>query len=261
LNPFVETMIAGGLAGLSSMLFATLVIYTARPSWIPMLVSYAIGALLGAVFLDIMPLAFSLSKNPEAVSAVVLLGILLFFLMEKLVLWRHVHVHDLDNTGHHHSHSHHPGEHGARTGAMVVVGDFVHNFVDGIIIATAFVTNTQMGVVTALAIIAHEIPQEAGDVLVLLHAGYSRRKALAFNLLSSVATLMGGMLACLALQFLQQKVPYLLALAAASMMYVAVADLIPGLHRRVDLKATFWQLVLICSGVASIYLAHAAIAE
>jgi zinc and cadmium transporter len=254
-------MIAGGLAGLSSMLFATLVIYTARPSWIPMLVSYAIGALLGAVFLDIMPLAFSLSKNPEAVSAVVLLGILLFFLMEKLVLWRHVHVHDLSNPGHHHAHAHQPGEHGARTGAMVVVGDFVHNFVDGIIIATAFVTNTQMGVVTALAIIAHEIPQEAGDVLVLLHAGYSRRKALAFNLLSSVATLVGGMLACLALQFLQQKVPYLLALAAASMMYVAVADLIPGLHRRVDLKATFWQLVLICSGVASIYVAHAAIAD
>lgn len=258
-------MIAGAVAGVSSMLFATLVIYTARPSWIPMLVSYAIGALLGAVFLDIMPLAFSLSKNPEGVSAVVLLGILLFFLMEKLVLWRHVHVEDLDlnghNHGHSHGHAHHHGDHGARTGAMVVVGDFVHNFVDGIIIATAFVTNTQMGVVTALAIIAHEIPQEAGDVLVLLHAGYSRRRALAFNLLSSVATLVGGVLAWFALQFLQQKVPYLLALAAASMMYVAVADLIPGLHRRVDLKATFWQLVLICSGVASIYIAHAAIAD
>jgi zinc and cadmium transporter len=251
-------MIAGSVAGASSMLFAALVIYTARPSWIPMLVSYAIGALLGAVFLDIMPLAFSLSKNPEGVSAVVLLGILLFFLLEKLVLWRHVHVHDLDAVEHAHAPSH---EHGARTGAMVVVGDFVHNFVDGIIIATAFVTNTQMGVVTALAIIAHEIPQEAGDVLVLLHAGYSRRRALAFNLLSSVATLVGGMLACFALQFLQQKVPYLLALAAASMMYVAVADLIPGLHRRVDLKATFWQLVLICGGVASIYIAHSAIAD
>lgn len=261
MNPLMETMVAGSLAGISSMIFATLVIYTARPSWIPMLVSYAIGALLGAVFLDIMPLAFSLSKNPEGVSAVVLLGILLFFLLEKLVLWRHVHVHDLDVVEHNHGHSHHAHEHGARTGAMVVVGDFVHNFVDGIIIATAFVTNTQMGVVTALAIIAHEIPQEAGDVLVLLHAGYSRKRALAFNMLSSVATLVGGMLACFALQFLQQKVPYLLALAAASMMYVAVADLIPGLHRRVDLKATFWQLVLICGGVASIHIAHSLIAD
>jgi zinc and cadmium transporter len=246
LSPLIATIIAGSAAGLLSMACATIVVFTARPAWVPLLVSYAIGALLGAVFLEILPHAFGLSASPEAVSATVLAGILLFFMLEKLVLWRHVHIHD--------------GPQG-RTGAMVVVGDSVHNFVDGIIIAAAFVTNTQLGIVTALAIIAHEIPQEAGDVLVLLHSGMSRGRALAFNAFSSVATLVGGVMACLALQSLQRFVPYLLALAAASMIYVAVADLIPGLHRRVDFKASAWQIGLIVLGVASIHWAHVLIVE
>ena len=241
------------------MACATIVVFTARPAWVPLLGSYAIGALLGAVFLEILPHAFGLSASPEAVSATVLAGILLFFMLEKLVLWRHVHIHDLDEVHSHVGHSH-DGPQG-RTGAMVVVGDSVHNFVDGIIIAAAFVTNTQLGIVTALAIIAHEIPQEAGDVLVLLHSGMSRGRALAFNAFSSVATLVGGVMACLALQSLQRFVPYLLALAAASMIYVAVADLIPGLHRRVDFKASAWQIGLIVLGVASIHWAHVLIVE
>jgi zinc and cadmium transporter len=258
MSPLIATIIAGAAAGTLSMICAALVVFTARPAWVPLLVSYAIGALLGAVFLEILPHAFALTASPEAVSATVLAGILGFFMLEKLVLWRHVHVHDLDETPHEdHGHEGHQG----RTGAMVVVGDSVHNFVDGIIIAAAFVTDTQLGIVTSMAIIAHEIPQEAGDVLVLLHSGLSRGRALAFNLFSSVATLVGGVMAYVALQSLQHYVPYLLALAAASMIYVAVADLIPGLHRRVDFKASAWQVSLIALGVASIHWAHVLIME
>jgi zinc and cadmium transporter len=258
MSPLIATIIAGAAAGTLSMICAALVVFTARPAWVPLLVSYAIGALLGAVFLEILPHAFALAASPEAVSATVLAGILGFFMLEKLVLWRHVHVHDLDDVSHAaHGHEGHQG----RTGAMVVVGDSVHNFVDGIIIAAAFVTDTQLGIVTAMAIIAHEIPQEAGDVLVLLHSGLSRGRALAFNLFSSVATLVGGVMAYVALQSLQRYVPYLLALAAASMIYVAVADLIPGLHRRVDFKASAWQVSLIALGVASIHWAHVLIME
>ncbi|MHB8353272.1 MAG: ZIP family metal transporter [Burkholderiales bacterium] len=252
MSPLIATIIAGAAAGTLSMICAALVVFTARPAWVPLLVSYAIGALLGAVFLEILPHAFALTASPEAVSATVLAGILGFFMLEKLVLWRHVHIHDLDD----HSHEGH-----GRTGAMVVVGDSVHNFVDGIIIAAAFVTDTQLGIVTSMAIIAHEIPQEAGDVLVLLHSGLSRGRALAFNLFSSLATLVGGVMAYVALQSLQRYVPYLLALAAARMIYVAVADLIPGLHRRVDFKASAWQVTLIALGVASIHWAHVLIME
>ncbi len=249
-SPLINTVIASLAAGSLSVVCAIFVVLTARPTWVPLLVSYAIGALLGAVFLEILPHAFTLSHNADLVSMTVLAGILLFFLLEKLVLWRHVHAHDMTE----HTREAHESHH--RTGAMVVVGDSVHNFVDGIIIAAAFVANTQLGIVTALAIIAHEIPQEAGDVLVLLHSGLSKRKALLFNLLTSVATLVGGVFACLALQSLQHSVPYLLAMAAASMIYVAVADLIPGLHRRIDVKESVWQVILIALGVASIHWMH-----
>ncbi len=253
MSPLVYTVCAGLAAGLLSMICAALVVFTARPAWVPLLVSYAIGALLGAVFLEILPHAFHLDATPEAVSATVLAGILVFFLLEKLVLWRHVHVHDLDSPM---PSGHGGGELHGRTGAMVVVGDSVHNFVDGIIIAAAFASDRHLGMLTALAIIAHELPQEAGDVLVLLHSGLTRSKALLFNLFSSLATLVGGVMASLALQSLQQGVPYLLALASASMIYVAVADLIPGLHRRVDFKASLWQILLIALGVSTIHWAH-----
>jgi zinc and cadmium transporter len=139
---------------------------------------------------------------------------------------------------------------------LILVGDTFHNFVDGVLIAAAFMQDVRLGIVTALAIIAHEIPQEVGDFLILLHSGYSRLKALAFNLLSSLATLVGGLLAYFALSAVQGVVPVFLALAAASMIYVAVADLIPGLHRRTELRATVQQVLLIAVGVASIVLAH-----
>lgn len=219
------------------------------------LISYAIGALLGAAFLEILPHALE-HGEPHRMSAVVLFGIMVFFILEKLVLWRHCH-HDHCEAHETHAQSH---DHG-RSGLLIMVGDTFHNFVDGILIAAAFMENTQLGIVTALAIIAHEIPQEVGDYLILLHSGYSRTKALIYNLLSSLATLVGAMLAYFALSDMQELIPIMLGLAAASMIYVAVADLIPSLHKRTALKETIQQVSLICLGIASIAIVRALAGE
>ena len=237
------------LGGLLSVACAALFALTARAAWVPMLVSYAIGALLGAAFLEMLPHAFEGGKSVRTVAATVLAGIFLFFVLEKLVLWRHCHVEDCE------VHDHHADAHDhGRSGMLILVGDSFHNFVDGILIAAGFMENTQLGIVTALAVIAHEIPQEVGDFLILLHSGYSRMRAFMLNLLSSLAMFAGGLIAYFALQTLQEWVQTIIALAAASMIYVAVADLIPGLHKRRELGATLSQSVLIALGVASIWL-------
>lgn len=248
-------LVSSFFGGVLSIAAAALVALSARTAWIPMLISYAIGALLGAVFLEILPHAFSLAKSMENMAATVLFGILLFFVLEKLVLWRHCHGEECEAhaVAQDHVHSHaHDHDHG-RSGMMITIGDTFHNFVDGILIAAAFMTDFKLGTVTALAIIAHEIPQEVGDFLILLHSGYSKRQALLLNLMSSLATLLGGMLAYFALTGVQDWIPSILGLASASMIYVAVADLIPGLHRRPELRATVQQVTLIGLGVGSIW--------
>lgn len=232
--------------GILSVLAAASLSIAVGTQRISMLVSYAIGALLGAAFLEILPHALE-HGEPKQMAMTILFGIMLFFLLEKLVLWRHCHH---DHCEAHEAHA--PAHDHGRSGLLILVGDTFHNFVDGILIAAAFVENTQLGIVTALAIIAHEIPQEVGDYLILLHSGYSRMRALIFNMLSSVATLVGASLAYFALSELTAWIPSLLCLAAASMIYVAVADLIPGLHKRTELKATLQQVLLISLGVASI---------
>lgn len=248
---FAASALGAGL----SLLCAAAVAFNARAHWIHALVGYAIGALLGAAFLEIIPEAFEGSSSPEAMAATILAGILLFFVLEKLVLWRHCHGEECEAhavAAHDHGHSH--GHDHGRSGLMITVGDTFHNFVDGILIAAAFMTDVKLGMVTALAIIAHEIPQEVGDFLILLHSGYSRRQAFLLNLLASAATLVGGVLAYYALEPMRGLVPYVLGLAAASMIYVAVADLIPGLHKRTALHETVQQVALIALGVGSILL-------
>lgn len=245
-------ILASVAGGVLSLLVAAAVAFSASAALVPVLVSYAIGALLGAAFLEILPHALEEGPSVAAVSATLLVGILLFFLLEKLVLWRHCHTdaceaHAPEQAGHDHG----------RSGLMITVGDTFHNFVDGVIIAAAFLTSVPLGMITALAIIAHEIPQEVGDFLILLHSGYSKARAFALNLLSSLATLVGGVLAWYALEAVRGWVPFALALAAASMIYVAVADLIPGLHRRAELRATLQQVLLIALGVGSILGADA----
>jgi zinc and cadmium transporter len=242
-----SAIVGGALSVVAAALFA----FNARSSWVPMLVSFAIGALLGAAFLDVLPEAIVASGDATTTSSIVLAGILGFFILEKLVLWRHCHIESCEG--------HEPqfGEHDhSRSGLMILVGDTFHNFVDGVLIAAAFMEDPRLGMVTALAIVAHEIPQEVGDFLILLHSGYTKARALFFNLLSSLATLVGGLIAWFALSAVQTAVPALLALAAASMIYVAVADLIPGLHKRPELTATVQQVLLIGAGIGTIVLTH-----
>ena len=244
---FFAALAGGALSVLAAALFAL----TARGAWVPHLISFAIGTLLGAAFLEVLPSAIEAQGDAAATGAIVLAGILGFFVLEKLVLWRH--CHDDRCEGHEAPPAAH--DHG-RSGLLILVGDTFHNFVDGVLIAAAFMQDMRLGLVTALAIIAHEIPQEVGDFLILLHSGYSRLKGLVFNLLSSLATLAGGLLAYFALSAVQGVVPFFLALAAASMIYVAVADLIPGLHKRAELRATVQQVLLIALGIGVILLAH-----
>jgi len=263
---FTWIVLASLAGGALSVLLASLAL-RARAEWVSTMVSYAIGALLGAVFLEILPHAFEGAENLHGLSLTVLGGILLFFILEKLVLWRHCHheaceVHgtgpsELEgHSAHSPGHAEHPHSHDhGRTGLMITIGDTFHNFVDGILIAAAFLVDIKLGIVTSIAIIAHEIPQEVGDFIILLHSGYSRVQALLINLLSSFATLVGATLGYFALAPLQAAMPYVLALAAASMIYVAVADLIPGLHKRPELRHTAVQVVLILLGVLTVWLA------
>ncbi len=237
------------LGGVISVVVAAVFALNAKITQVPVLISYAVGALLGAVFLDILPHAFGMADSLEGMAGTILFGILLFFVLEKLVLWRHCHLESCE--------AHDPPQpvqdHG-RSGMMVMIGDTFHNFVDGVLIAAAFLASVELGVVTALAIVAHEVPQEVGDFLILLHSGYTKAQALLLNMLSSAAMIAGGVLAYFALQTMQQWIPSLLGLAAASMLYVSVADLIPGLHRRPEIHATVQQVALIALGVATIWL-------
>lgn len=250
----IAASVAGGTlsAGMASL--ALLI----RAAWVPMLVSYAIGALLGAAFLEVIPHAFE-NGEPHQAATAILAGIFFFFVLEKLLLWRHCHtenceVHDPHQGETGHRHGAHNAEDRGRSGLLIVVGDTVHNFVDGVLIAAAFLQSVELGVVTAIAIIAHEIPQEMGDFLILLHSGYSRAKALAMNMVSSVATVIGGVLGYYALQVVAGLEATLLGIVAASMIYVAVADLIPGLHRRPELRDTALQALLIALGIGTIAL-------
>ena len=243
-------ILAALLGGVLSVVVAGAFALNARIAQVPAMISYAVGALLGAVFLDILPRAFGMADSLETIAATILFGILLFFVLEKLLLWRHSHqetyqTRDAPNQPMH--------DHG-RSGAMIMIGDTFHNFVDGVLIAGAFLVDVKLGIVTALAIVAHEVPQEVGDFLILIHSGYTRSQALLLNMLSSTAMMIGGILAYYTLQAMEQWIPSLLGLSAASMLYVSIADLIPGLHRRPEFHATIQQVVLIALGVGTIWL-------
>jgi zinc and cadmium transporter len=249
-------LLGGALSVLAAALFLLLP-EGLRNRLLPHTVSFAIGALLGAALLGLLPHALEgvEAGHYHGITSAVLLGLFGFFLLEKLVLWRHCH--------HSHCEVHTPEEDGphqhAAAGTLILIGDSLHNFIDGVLIGAAFLTDIHLGVVTSLAVAAHEIPQEVGDFAVLLHSGFSTGKAFVFNLLSSLATVLGGLLAYYGLKGLQPLLPYVLAIAASSFIYIAVADLIPGLHKRVEFSATVKQVLLIGAGVALIHLAHSSL--
>jgi zinc and cadmium transporter len=231
--------LVGGFAGLLVASGVLLIKDSARSKLIPWLVSYAVGALLGVAMLALLPAALA-ELPPSRVFATLLWGILLFFVLEKLVLWRHCHVHDCEV---------HDG-----SVVPVLVGDAFHNFVDGAVVAAAVMTSVPLGITTAFAVAAHEIPQEVGEFAILLHAGYSRGKALLLNVLSATASAAGAVAALLAFDMVPRLLPYFLALAAASFLYVAMADLIPGLHRGRTDAGSLRQILLIAAGIATMLI-------
>lgn len=210
-----------------------------RKSLLPCLLSYATGTLLGAAFLGMIPKALANASALE-ISGTVLFGIVLFFVMEKIVIWRHCHDSECEVHG--------------TAGPLILIGDAFHNFVDGFVIAAAFLTSIPLGIAASLAVIAHEIPQEVGDFAILLNDGYSKKRALLLNLLSSTSTLPGAVIAYFFLGSVQEAVPYILAISAASFIYIAVADLVPSLHRQASLTSTVRQLILLLLGIGTIFI-------
>jgi zinc and cadmium transporter len=245
----VLATLAGGL--LSVLIAASLTVHVLGRV-VKNLVSLSAGVLLATALLNVLPEAFESHASPQGLFATLLAGLLFFFLLEKVELYRHTHHHEGD--GHHHDH-HFDAEQAGRGGWSVLLGDSIHNFCDGVIVAAAFLTDVHLGVVTALAIIAHEIPQEVGDFIVLLNAGLSRTRALVYNALSGLAAVLGGVLGYFIVGDWEALFPYLLVVAASSFVYVAVADLMPQLQRRLPWRETASQLAWIAAGVVIVLLA------
>lgn len=246
----------GGL--LSAALAAAFLLFaeSRRARLLPHLISFATGAMLAAALLGLLPEAV-VEVGPgrvQGIGAALLGGIALFFVLEKFVLWRHCHTEDCES--HHVPDSQHRDR---AAGWIVLIGDGVHNGFDGVLIAAAFLTDVRLGIVTTIAITAHEIPQELGDLAVLLHAGMRPARALFFNTMSSLTSIIGGLTGYYALRGTLEVLPYAISVAAASLIYVAVADLIPGLHRRVDPAGSLMQVVLIFAGIAVIWAAETAL--
>lgn len=224
----------GGLLVASSLVFFPLNI---RTRLVPWLVSYAVGALLGVALLALLPEALTLMTSASVFSTL-LAGILIFFTLEKLVLLRHCHTDECE-------------VHGAAA-PLVFIGDAFHNFIDGAIICTAALTSIPLGINTAIAVAAHEVPQQVGDVAILLASGYSRGRALMLNVVSGASGLLGATLAYFTVEVIPGIRPFILAMSAASLLYIAMSDLIPNLHRgEIDTNA-LRQVVLIAAGIATI---------
>lgn len=238
--PVAAAIALSGLGSLGGLLVASallLVPERARLRIVPWLVSYAVGTLLGAALLAIMPQVLT-DLDPSIAFGVLLAGIITFFVLETLVVWRHCHTHEC-------------AVHGV-TVPVVLVGDAFHNFVDGAVIGASVMTSTALGISSALAVAAHEIPQEIGDFAILLHAGYSRGKALWLNLLSGASAVVGAVAAALAFEVVPSLAPYFLAFTAASFLYVAMADLMPDLHRGTTGVSALRQILLVLAGILSI---------
>jgi zinc and cadmium transporter len=209
--------------------------------WTFYFLSLASGTMLGTTFLHLLP--ESLATNPTRALPLTCVGVLIFFTFEKFLIWRHCHLHP------------HPDEFARPTAAkMVLVGDSVHNFIDGIIIASSFLASPQVGLTVTFAIMLHEIPQEVGDFAILLHGGYSVRKALILNVLSGLAAFLGATLAYLFLSAVPVLQSILLPMAAGGFLYIALADLIPQLHGNITLRQTFEQILLLCFGILILVL-------
>jgi len=243
----ISILLATTLAGVVSITAAAVFSFTLLSKVVERMVSLSVGIMLSTSLLHALPEAFESTASARSLFATLLGGLLAFFLLEKLAILRHSHHHEHD--GHHHHHGHDKHEAG-KAGWMILVGDGMHNFTDGILIAAAFLANPELGLVTGLAIIAHEIPQEIGDFIVLLNAGFSRTRAYVYNLLCSLLAIAGGLLGYYTLDRASSLIPYVLVFASSGFIYIALSDLMPQMQRRATMRETVPQVLLIAAGVA-----------
>jgi zinc and cadmium transporter len=253
---FLYIQLASLAGGVISVLLAATLALTFLARFADRMVAYAVGVLLTFALTDLLPEAIEQGLSPMLSGQWLLGGIMAFFLMEKAALWRHDHVHGHDHEpGHDHDHAHDHAAHDHPPQVpMIVLGDALHNFVDGILIAAAFLTDPVLGWSTAAAILAHELPHEIGNFMVLLSAGLSKMRALFLNALAGAAMMLGGAIGYFALGNAQAAIPYVLVIAASSFIYIAVADLVPELHRHRRFQDAAAQLALMGVGVATVHL-------
>lgn len=230
------------LAGIALFMINTRLIRTG----LLYLVGFSTGAILGDIFLHMLPELAEETPDFGQAMMVVLGGILFSFVIEKIIHWHHCHVLP-DDHGHHNA-EHHP------VGYLCLIGDGIHNFVDGILIAGSYLVSTEIGVATTLAVILHEIPQEMGDYAVLLHSGFSRKSALGWNLLSAVAAILGAVLVLAGGTVIESLSIWLLPFAAGNLLYIAGSDLIPELHRQSRAGQSLLQLLAMILGIGFMYL-------
>jgi len=241
--------------GLTSLFLASVIFKEASQGLINNMVSLAVGTLLTTAFLELIPHAIEeADNNSHDISFMVLIGILIFFILEKLFIWRH--CHGLNCNKHEDCEAFSPKNKINGKGSIIFIGDLFHNFVDGILIASAFLVNINLGLVTAFSMLLHCLPQEMSTFSILLHSGVSKIRAYTLNIASSFATLVGALLSFYILSIMQEFIPYVLAVAASSMIYIAISDLMPGLHKKTEIKDSIKQISIIFLGVILVSFIH-----
>ncbi|MES2047187.1 MAG: ZIP family metal transporter [Pseudomonadota bacterium] len=243
----LSILFATAIAGVLSITAAAIFSFSLLSKMVERMVSLSVGIMLSTALLNALPEAFESSADPRSLFACLLGGLLSFFLLEKFAILRHSHHHEGD--GHHHEHGHDAHEAG-KAGWMILVGDGLHNFTDGVLIAAAFLANPKLGLVTGIAIIAHEIPQEIGDFIVLLNAGFTRTRAYIYNLICSLMAMVGGVLGYFMLEDAKNLLPYVLVFASSGFIYIALSDLMPQMQRRASMRETIPQIILVSIGVS-----------
>ena len=243
----VLSAVAGGLFALA---VAHWLAYRVFAGYLHHMVSLSVGVLLAVSLLHLLPEAAETGLAPHALFACMLASIIGFFVLEKIALLRHSHHHEGD--GHHH-HSGHDRHEAGKGGMLILIGSSLHNLVDGILIAAAFLVDPVLGVLTAASIILHEVPHKLSDFVVLINAGLSRERAFQLILFTSLCSAFGGVVGYFVLSMLQGWLPYLLVVAASSFLYISIADLMPQMHQRSSLREAGPQLLLVAFGVGLIY--------
>jgi zinc and cadmium transporter len=243
----VGTCLTGGFL---SLLFAFLFFKNSNINIVTNMVSLSVGTMLGAVFLEILPHALEQSTDAHDTMFIVLIGLLVFFTLEKLLIWRHCHGDNCE------THSHDAQLKHNKSGSLLLIGDLSHNFIDGILIASAFIYEFQLGLVTALAIYAHQIPQEMGNISIFVHKGLKKSKAILLNVIANISMTTGAIITYILIDSAGEILPVLLAFTASNLIYVAVSDLIPGLHKRTEIKESSMQIAMILVGVIIVYIFH-----